>query len=202
MSSEIKSAMPTSAAAERIQWCSLIAKLRYTHPRSVVPERRPPKRERRNRRRARLGLCVHGVSQTRQFRISRSRPELGNGNLRRGERFFSRVGFDRCRRRATSDRSVLGCGRDDVRQRRHLFGWPCGRDSRQSYRWPARPRADLDQSDVPQRPGAERRRLVAFSSHARDRVGARAARHRLHRSLSTPRLRCTDPGRRDAANAR
>ena len=51
-------------------------------------------------------------------------------------------------------------------------------------------------------PGTERRRLVALSSDGNRRGQPAAARDRLHRSVSTPRLRRPDARRRSARHAR
>ena len=67
--------------------------------------------------------------------------------------------------------------------------------------WPPRSGAHLDQGDVPDRPGSQRRRLVPALPAPRRRGQPPAPGHRLHRPVSAARVRCDDAGRGGVSHA-
>ncbi len=105
--------------------------------------------------------------------------------------------------RGDQTRRHLPRGRpDDVRLGRPVLRRDGRGDPRPGDQGPARPGPDLDQGDVPGRPGAQRRRLVAGPPDPGGRGEPEAARDRSHRPVPAPRLRRVDPDRGNPGDPR
>ena len=143
-----------------------------------------------------------GIPTVRRLGPQGPRSQPRHRHVRRHQRLLQALGPDGRGGGRAPRRHLPGGRRQLLRHGRHLLRRRLGGDPGAGDQGQARAPADLDQGDLHDRRGAQRRRLVALPPRARLRGEPQAARHRPHRHLLHARLRRPDAGGGNLARAR